>query len=124
MTTYRGDIQIGRALKAGARAYLLKERVDLELLDTIRAVHAAQKRIPPEIAAELAEYSDQDFLSPREVEVLKLIAAGSANKMIAAQLSISEETVKTHVTNILSKLGANDRTQAVTIGLRRGMIDL
>ena len=124
LTTYKGDVQIMRALKSGARAYLLKAQVDLELLDTIRAVHAGQKRIPAEIAAELAEYSGEDQLSPREVEVLKLIASGNSNKEIAARLSISDETVKGHVTNILSKLGASDRTQAVTIGLKRGIIAL
>ena len=124
LTTYRGDVQIMRALKAGARAYLLKGEVDFELLDTIRAVHIGQKRIPPEIAAELAEYSGEDQLSPREFEVLKLIAGGNSNKEIAARLSIGEETVKGHVTNILSKLAASDRTQAVTIGLKRGIIEL
>lgn len=124
LTTYRGDVQIMRALKAGARAYLLKGEVDFELLDTIRAVHMGQKRIPPEIAAELAEYSGEDQLSPREFEVLKLIAGGNSNKEIAARLSIGEETVKGHVTNILSKLAASDRTQAVTIGLKRGIIEL
>jgi DNA-binding NarL/FixJ family response regulator len=124
LTTYQGDVQIMRALKAGARAYLLKGQVNLELLDTIRAVHRGQKRIPPEIAAELAEHSGEDQLSPRELDVLKLIASGNSNKEIAARLSISDETVKGHVTNILSKLDANDRTQAVTIGLKRGIIVL
>jgi DNA-binding NarL/FixJ family response regulator len=124
LTTYRGDVQIMRALKAGARAYLLKGEVDFELLDTIRAVHMGRKRIPTEIAAELAEYSGEDQLSPRELEVLKLIAGGNSNKEIAARLSITEETVKGHVTNILSKLAANDRTQAVTIGLKRGILEL
>ena len=124
LTTYRGDLQITRALKAGARAYLLKDQVDLELLDTIRAVHAGQKRIPPDVAAELAAYSGEDQLSPREIEVLHLIANGNSNKEIAARLSIGEQTVKSHVNNILAKLRANDRTQAVTIGLRRGIIGL
>ena len=124
LTTYKGDVQIMRALKSGARAYLLKAQVDLELLDTIRAVHVGQKRIPAEIAAELAEYSGEDELTPRELEVLKLIATGNSNKEIAARLAISDDTVKGHVTNILSKLGAGDRTQAVTIGLKRGMIAL
>jgi DNA-binding NarL/FixJ family response regulator len=124
LTTYTGDVQVLRALKAGARAYILKGHVHRELLETIRAVHAGKKRIPPEVAAELADHAAEDELSPREIEVLRLIASGNANKLIADQLSISEETVKSHVTNILSKLGANDRTHAVTIGLRRGIIDL
>jgi DNA-binding NarL/FixJ family response regulator len=124
LTTYTGDVQVLRALKAGARAYILKGHVHKELLETIRAVHAGKKRIPPEVAAELADHAADDQLSPREIEVLRLIASGNANKLIADQLSISEETVKSHVTNILSKLGANDRTHAVTIGLRRGIIDL
>jgi len=124
LTTYAGDVQVVRALKAGARGYLLKGRVRRELLDTIRAVHAGQKRIPPEVAAELAEHTGEDDLSSREIDVLRLIAAGNANKEIAAQLSIAEETVKSHVTNIMAKLGANDRTHAVTIGLKRGIIQL
>lgn len=124
LTTYQGDVQILRALKAGARAYLLKGQVNLELLDTIRVVHRGQKRIPPEIAAELAEHSGEDQLSSRELDVLRLIASGNSNKQIAARLFISDETVKGHVTNILSKLGASDRTQAVTIGLKRGIIAL
>lgn len=124
LTTYTGDAQVLRALKAGARGYILKAKVHRELLSAIRAVHAGQKQIPPEIAAELAEHAMDDDLSPREVDVLRLIAAGNANKLIADQLSIGEATVKRHVTNILSKLGANDRTHAVTIGLRRGIIDL
>jgi DNA-binding NarL/FixJ family response regulator len=124
LTTYTGDVQVLRALKAGARGYILKGHVHRELLGAIRAVDAGQKRIPPEIAAELAEHATDDELSPREVEVLRLIAAGNANKLIADRLSIGEATVKRHVTNILSKLGANDRTHAVTIGLRRGIIDL
>jgi DNA-binding NarL/FixJ family response regulator len=124
LTTYTGDAQVLRALKAGARGYILKGKVHRELLSTIRAVHAGQKQIPPEIATELAEHAMDDDLSPREVDVLRLIAAGNANKLIADQLSIGEATVKRHVTNILSKLGANDRTHAVTIGLRRGIIDL
>jgi DNA-binding NarL/FixJ family response regulator len=124
LTTYEGDVQALRALKAGARAYILKGRVHRELLDTIRAVHAGQKRIPPEVAALLAEHTGEEELSTRELDVLRLIAAGNANKEIGAQLSISEDTVKRHVTNILSKLGANDRTHAVTIGLKRGIIEL
>jgi DNA-binding NarL/FixJ family response regulator len=124
LTTYTGDIQVLRALKAGARGYILKGRVHRELLDTIRAVHAGQKRIPPEIAAELADHAAEDELTTREIDVLRLIAAGSANKEIAHQLSIAEETVKSHVTNILAKLGANDRTHAVMIGLKRGILEL
>jgi DNA-binding NarL/FixJ family response regulator len=124
LTTYTGDVQIVRALKAGARAYLLKSLLHRELLETIRAVHAGQKRIPPEVAAELADHAADDSLTPREIEVLRLIAAGNANKLVADHLSITEETVKAHVKNILSKLDANDRTHAVTIGLKRGIIEL
>src|ERR1700694_5345175 len=119
-----GDVQVLRALKAGARGYILKAHVRRELLDTIRAVHAGQKRIPPEVAAELAEHAADEDLTSRELDVLRLMAAGNANKEIAGQLSITEETVKSHVTNILAKLGANDRTHAVTIGLKRGIIEL
>ena len=111
-------------LRAGARSFLLKGRVNRELLDVIRAVHAGQKRIPPEIAAELAEHAGEEHLSARELEVLGLIARGNANKEIAARLAITEETVKSHITKILAKLSANDRTHAVTIGLKRGIIDL
>jgi DNA-binding NarL/FixJ family response regulator len=124
LTTYTGDAQVLRALKAGARGYLLKGHVHRELLAIIRAVHAGQKRIPPEIAAELANHATDDELSPRQVDILRLMAAGNANKQIANQLNIGEATVKSHVTNILSKLGANDRTHAVTIALKRGIIDL
>jgi DNA-binding NarL/FixJ family response regulator len=124
LTTYKGDAQVLRALRAGARAYILKGHVHRELLETIRAVHAGQKRIPPDIAAQLAEHATDDALSSREIDVLRLIAAGNSNKLIADQLSIGEATVKSHVTNILSKLGANDRTHAVTIGLKRGIIEL
>ena len=124
LTTYAGDVQVLRALKAGARAYVLKGHVHRELLETIRAVHAGQKRIPPEVAAELADHAADDDLTPREIDVLRLIASGNANKVIADRLSITEETVKSHVTNILSKLGANDRTHAVTIGLKRGIIEI
>src|SRR5713101_8151819 len=124
LTTYAGDVQVLRALKAGARGYILKGHVRRELLDTIRAVYAGQKRIPPEVAAELAEHAGDDDLTSRELDVLRLIAAGNANKEIAGQLSITEETVKSHVTNILAKLGANDRTHAVTLALRRGIIEL
>ena len=124
LTTYRGDVQVLRALKAGARGYLLKGRVNTELLEVIRAVHRGEKRIPPEIAAELAEHATEDDLSSREVEVLRLVAAGNGNRAIPAKLSITEETVKNHVTHILSKLGANDRTHAVTIAIKRGFIDV
>lgn len=124
LTTYTGDVQVLRAIRAGARAYILKGHVHRELLETIRAVHAGQKRIPPEVAAELADHAADDALTPREIDVLRLIAAGNANKNIADQLSISEATVKGHVTNIMSKLGANDRTHAVTIALTRGIIEL
>jgi DNA-binding NarL/FixJ family response regulator len=124
LTTYTGDVQVLRALKAGARAYLLKGLLRKELLETIRAVHAGQKRIAPEVAAQLADYAAEDVLTSREIDVLRLIAAGNANKQIAARLSITEETVKGHVKNILSKLRANDRTHAVTIGLKRGIIKL
>jgi DNA-binding NarL/FixJ family response regulator len=124
LTTYTGDVQVLRALKAGARAYLLKGEVHRDLLDTIRAVHAGQKRIPPEVAAQLADHVAEDDLTSRELGVLRLIATGNTNKEIAFQLSITEETVKSHVTSILAKLGANDRTHAVTIGLKRGLIEL
>jgi DNA-binding NarL/FixJ family response regulator len=124
LTTYAGDVQVSRALKSGARAYLLKSFLRKELLDTIRAVHAGQKRIPSDLATQVADHIADDSLTVREIEVLRLIAAGNANKLIADQLSIAEETVKGHVKNILSKLGANDRTHAVTIGLKRGIIEL
>jgi len=124
LTTYKGDMEVLRALKAGARGYLLKNLLRKELLETIRAVHAGQKRIPPEVAAQVADHAGADELTPREIEVLLLIAAGNANKTIGARLSISEETVKGHVKSILSKLDANDRTHAVTIGLKRGIITL
>jgi DNA-binding NarL/FixJ family response regulator len=124
LTTYKGDVQVMRALKAGARAYLLKGLLRKDLLETIRLVNAGQKRMLPEVATELAEHAADEALSGREIEVLRLIAAGNANKAIAAQLSITEETVKGHVKNILAKLAANDRTHAVTIGLKRGIIDL
>ena len=124
LTTYTGDAQVVRALRAGARGYLLKGHVHRELLETIRAVHAGQRRIPPEVASELAEHAADDELTAREIEVLRLIAAGNSNKLIADQLSIAEETVKSHVSNILSKLSANDRVHAVTIGLKRGIIEL
>jgi DNA-binding NarL/FixJ family response regulator len=124
LTTYSGDVQVLRALKAGARGYILKGRVHRDLAETIRAVHAGQKRIPAEVAAELADHAVEDDLTAREIEVLRLVACGNANKEIAAQLCIGEDTVKSHVTNILSKLDANDRTHAVTIGLKRGIIEI
>jgi DNA-binding NarL/FixJ family response regulator len=124
LTTYTGDAQVLKALQAGARGYILKGHVHRELLEIIRAVHAGQKRIPPEIASELAEHAADDALSAREIEVLRLIAAGNSNKLIADQLSIGEATVKSHVTNILSKLGANDRAHAVTIAVKRGIFEL
>jgi DNA-binding NarL/FixJ family response regulator len=124
LTTYTGDAKIVRALKAGAQAYILKRHVHKELLEAIRAVHAGKKRIAPEIAAELAEHAADDELTAREIDVLRLVAGGNGNKQIADQLSIGEATVRTHVGNILSKLGANDRTHAVTIGLSRGIIEL
>ena len=124
LTTYAGDALAHRALKAGAQAYILKGSVRKELLDTIRAVHSGKKRIHPEVATQLADHAADDALTPREIEVLSLIAAGNSNKLIADQLSITQETVKGHVKNILSKLGANDRTHAVTLGLKRGIIEL
>jgi DNA-binding NarL/FixJ family response regulator len=124
LTTYKGDVQILRALKAGARAYLLKNTFHKELIDTIRAVHAGKKALSPEASYEIAEHATDDALTPAEINVLRLIAAGNANKQIADQLSITEETVKGRVKNILSKLGANDRTQAAMIGLKRGIIEL
>jgi DNA-binding NarL/FixJ family response regulator len=123
LTTYAGDAQILRALKAGARAYLLKNSLHKELLETIRAVHAGKKALSAEASYQLAEHATDDALTPAEVRVLRLIGEGNANKEIAAQLSISEETVKGQVRNILSKLGANDRTHAAMIGLKRGIIE-
>ena len=124
LTTYTGDVQVFRALKAGARAYLLKGLLRKELIEAIRVVHAGQKRLAPEIAAEIAEHAIDGALTPREIDVLRLISEGNANKEIAAQLSLTEETVKGHVKNILAKLGAKDRTHAVTIGLKRGIFEL
>ncbi len=124
LTTYAGDTQIVRALRAGAQAYLLKNTLHKELLDTIRAVHTGKKTLSPEVSYQIAEHATDDALTPAEIAVLRLIAAGNANKQIADQLSITEETVKSRVKCILSKLGANDRTHAVTIGLKRGIIEL
>ena len=123
LTTYSGDVQVLRALKAGARAYLLKNALHKDLLETIRAVHGGKKTLSPEASYQLAEHATDDALTPAEVAVLRLIAQGNANKQIADQLSITEETVKSRVKNILSKLGANDRTHAATIGLKRGIIE-
>jgi DNA-binding NarL/FixJ family response regulator len=123
LTTYVGDVQILRALKAGVRAYLLKNLMHKELLDTIRAVHAGKKNLSPDASYQLAEHATDDALTPGEISVLRLIAAGNANKQIADQLSITEETVKGRVKNILSKLGANDRTHAAMIGMKRGIIE-
>lgn len=122
LTTYAGDAQVLRAIKAGARGYLLKSALHKELLETIRAVHAGRKAISAEASYELAEHASDDALTPAEVRVLRLIAEGSANKEIAEHLSVSEETVKGQVRNILSKLGAKDRTHAAMIGLKRGII--
>jgi len=124
LSTYAGDVQVLRAIKAGAKGYLLKGNVRTELLEAIRTVHAGRKRIPPEIAAALADHAADDELSSREIDVVRLIAAGNANKQIADKLSIGETTVKNHISNILSKLGANDRAHAVTIALQRGIIEL
>ncbi len=123
-TTYSGDVQVRRALEAGARAYLLKNLLHKELLDTIRTVHAGRKTMSPSVAAELAEHTGEDALTAREIDVLRLIGAGHANKEIAVQLAITEETVKSRVKNILSKLHASDRTHAAVIGLKRGIINL
>ena len=123
LTTYTGDVQVLRALRAGARAYLIKNLLHKDLLETIRAVHAGKKALSPEASYELAEHATDDPLTPGEIEVLKLISRGNANKQIAAQLFITEETVKGRVKNILSKLGANDRTHAAMIGLKRGIIE-
>jgi DNA-binding NarL/FixJ family response regulator len=124
LTTYPGDVQALHALKAGARAYLLKTTLNTELRETIRAVYAGRKSLSPEISYQLAEHATDDSLTATEIGVLRLIAAGNANKEIAAQLSVSDETVKGQVSRILSKLGAKDRTHAVVIGLQRGIIEL
>jgi DNA-binding NarL/FixJ family response regulator len=124
LTTYGGDAQATRALKAGASGYLLKSMIRKDLLEAIRCVHAGQRRIPHEIAAELAAHITDDALTQRELEVLKHVAGGKSNRGVAAQLAVSEDTVKAHMKNIMSKLGANDRTHAVTIALKRGIIDV
>ena len=124
LTTYRGDAQADRAFKAGAYGYLLKSMVRNELVETIRAVHSGRKRISPEMATELAEHHTDDALTEREIDVLRQLASGNANKIIADKLEISEETVKAHMRKILSKLAANDRTHAVAIALKRGIIEI
>src|SRR5215471_3107772 len=124
LTTFAGDVEIQRALEAGARAYVLKSMPPRELVEVIRQVHAGRKRIPPEIAAHLAEHYSDEALTGREIEVLKQIAGGNRNRDIAEKLFITEETVKVHIKHIMEKLGASDRTQAVAIGVRRGIIHL
>jgi DNA-binding NarL/FixJ family response regulator len=124
LTTYSGDVQADRAFKAGAYGYLLKSMLRKELIETIRTVHGGRKRIPPEIAVEMAEHHSDDALTEREIDVLRQVASGNANKIIADHLEISEETVKAHMRKILSKLGANDRTHAVSIALKRGIIEI
>jgi DNA-binding NarL/FixJ family response regulator len=124
LTTFEGDVEMQRALTAGARGYLLKSSPPKELLDAIRQVHAGKKRIPPEVAAQLAEHLSDEALTAREVEVLREVAGGNRNRDIAEHLFISEETVKVHVKHIMDKLGASDRTEAVAIAIRRGIIQL
>jgi DNA-binding NarL/FixJ family response regulator len=124
LTTFEGDVEIQRALEAGARGYMLKSMPPKELLEVIRQVHAGKKRIPPEIAAHIAEHISDEDLTEREVEVLREIAGGNRNRDIAEKLFITEETVKVHMKHIMEKLGASDRTQAVAIGVRRGIIQL
>jgi len=124
LTTYRGDILASRALKAGAAGYLLKSMLRRDLLDTIRLVHAGRRHIPPEVAQSLAEHQADALLTEREIDVLQLVAAGRSNKIVADELSISEETVKSHMKSIMSKLAANDRTHAVTIAMKRGILSL
>jgi len=123
LTTYHGDVQALRALKAGAMGYLLKNMLREELINTIRAVHAGRRSIPAEIAMDIAEHVVDDALTDREIAILRRVAAGTSNKMIASQLAVSDATVKSHMKNILSKLGANDRTHAVTIAMKRGFLD-
>jgi len=124
LTTYSGDVQAVKAFNAGASGYLLKNMVRKEMIETIHTVHAGKKKIPPEIAMEMAEHHLDDSLTEREIEVLSEVAAGRANKTVAIRLKVSEETVKAHMKSILSKLGANDRTHAVTIALKRGIIEI
>jgi DNA-binding NarL/FixJ family response regulator len=124
LTTFEGDVEVQRALKAGARGYMLKSMPPKDLVDAIRRVHTGKKRIPPEVAARLAEHFSGDSLSEREIEVLRHVAEGSKNWEIAERLFISEETVKVHIKHIMEKLGASDRTQAVAIAVRRGIMQL
>ena len=124
LTTFEGDVEVQRALEAGAHGYLLKNMPPNELVQAIRQVHAGKKRVPPELAAQLAEHLSDDYLTPREIEVLRQVAGGNRNRDIAELLSISEETVKVHIKHIMDKLGANDRTQAIAIAVRRGFIQL
>ena len=124
LTTFEGDVEIQRALEAGARGYLLKNMPPSELVDVIRQVHAGKKRVPPEVAAHLAEHMSDEDLTPREIEVLQKIAGGNRNRDIADLLFISEETVKVHIKHVMDKLGAQDRTQAIAIAVRRGIIQL
>jgi DNA-binding NarL/FixJ family response regulator len=124
LTTYLADAQALRALKAGARGYLLKATLRTELLDAIRAAHAGQRRLPPEVASDLAQHAADEFLTEREIQVLRQVAAGCSNKVIADRLFITEDTVKGHLRSILIKLNANDRTHAVTIAVRRGILEL
>jgi len=124
LTTFEGDVEIQRALEAGARGYMLKSMPNKDLVEVIRQVHAGKKRIPPQLAAQLAEHLSDEDLTAREIEVLSQIAGGNRNRDIAEKLFITEETVKVHIKHIMEKLGASDRTQAVAIGLRRGIIEL
>jgi DNA-binding NarL/FixJ family response regulator len=124
LTTFEGDVEIKNALESGARGYILKSMPPKELVEVIRQVHAGKKRIPPQLAAQLAEHMSDEALTEREVQVLSQIAGGNRNRDIAEQLFISEETVKVHIKHIMEKLGASDRTQAVAIGIRRGIIQL
>jgi DNA-binding NarL/FixJ family response regulator len=124
LTTFEGDVEIRRALEAGARGYLLKTMPPRELLEVIRQVHTGRKSVPPQVAAQLAEHLGDETLTPREIDVLRLIAGGNRNKDIAGRLFISEETVKVHMKHLMDKLGASDRTQAIAIAVRRGIIEL
>jgi DNA-binding NarL/FixJ family response regulator len=123
LSTYSGDAQVVRALRAGASGYVLKNMLRSDLVDTVIAVHAGLRRIPPEVAAEIVDHVDEDDLTAREIEILRVVAAGNSNKAVASYFGLSEETVKGHMKNILAKLGANDRTHAVMIALKRGFLD-
>jgi len=124
LTTFEGDVEIQRALDAGARGYMIKSMPPRDLLEVIRQVHAGKKRVPPQVAAYLAEHYSDESLTPREISVLRHVAGGNRNRDIAERLAISEETVKVHIKHIMGKLGASDRTQAIAIALRRGIIQL